>query len=63
MSRKLIWIEQAQFRGFGCSDCGWRFEPSGDPAGATIAEMIRDFKSQREEEFGAHVCAAHPKRG
>ena len=62
MSRKLVWVEQAQFRGFGCSECGWRFEPSGDPSAGTLTEMIRAFKSQREDEFAAHVCAAHPKR-
>lgn len=27
MSRKLVWIEQERFRGFGCSECSWRFKP------------------------------------
>jgi len=26
MSRRLVWIEQDRFRGFGCSECGWRFQ-------------------------------------
>jgi hypothetical protein len=25
MSRKLIWIEQPRFQGFGCSECAWIF--------------------------------------
>lgn len=63
MSRKLVWIEQESFRGFGCSECGWRFRPSGDPTGPSLAQMKRTFESQRDEEFAAHVCAAHVKKG
>jgi hypothetical protein len=62
MSRKLVWIEQPRFRGFGCSECGWRFKPSGTPTGRTFDEMMRNFESQRDEEFKSHVCADHPKR-
>jgi len=29
MNRKLVWIEQQRFRGFGCSECAWVFKPSG----------------------------------
>jgi hypothetical protein len=32
MSRELIWIDQERFRGFGCSACGWRFQPSSAAA-------------------------------
>ena len=48
--RKLIWIEQQRFRGFGCSECAWDFNPSSAP----------NFELQREKEFMLHVCADHP---
>ena len=59
MSRKLVWIERKRFRGFGCSECGWRFKPSGAPEGKSFAEMMRNFELQRDKEFKAHVCADH----
>ncbi len=62
MRRKLVWIEQQRFRGFGCSECGWRFQPSGPPDGGTFDEMMRNFELQRDREFTSHVCADHPKR-
>ena len=31
MSRKLVWIEQQHFRGFGCSECAWVFKLSVRP--------------------------------
>jgi hypothetical protein len=63
MSRKLVWIEQPRFLGFGCSECGWRFEPSGGLTGKSFAEMMREFESYRDKEFTSHVCADHPKEG
>jgi hypothetical protein len=62
MSRKLIWIEQERFRGFGCSECGWRFKSSGKPTGTTFDEMMRNFELQRDKEFASHVCADHSER-
>jgi hypothetical protein len=59
LSRKLIWIELKRFRGFGCSECGWRFKPSGDPEGESFDEMMRNFELQRDKEFKSHVCADH----
>jgi len=50
MSRKLVWIEQQRFRGFGCSECAWVFNPSSAP----------NFELQRDKEFALHVCADHP---
>jgi hypothetical protein len=50
MSRKLVWIEQQRFRGFGCSRCAWVFNPSSAP----------NFELQRDKEFRLHVCADHP---
>jgi hypothetical protein len=63
MSRKLVWIEQPRFRGFGCSECGWRFEPSGGLAGKSFAEMMREFELDRDKDFTSHVCSDHPKQG
>ena len=62
MSRKLVWIELKHFRGFGCSECGWRFKPPGDPEGKSFDEMMRNFELQRDKEFESHVCADHPAR-
>jgi hypothetical protein len=62
MSRKLVWTDHRQFRGFGCSECGWRFKPSGPPTGTSFDEMMRNFELQRDKEFTSHVCADYPKR-
>ena len=61
MSRKLVWIERKRFQGFGCSACGWRFEPSGAPEGNSFDEMMRNFELQRDKEFTSHVCADYPR--
>ncbi len=61
MSRKLVWIEQQRFRGFGCSECGWRFKSSGALTGTSFDEMMRNFELQRDKEFALHVCADHPR--
>ena len=59
MSRKLVWIEKQHFRGFGCSECNWRFKPSGVPTGTAFDEMMHNFELQRDKEFKSHVCANH----
>jgi hypothetical protein len=61
MSRKLAWIEQKRFRGFGCSECSWRFNPTGAPTGTSFDEMMRNFELRRDREFALHVCADHPR--
>jgi hypothetical protein len=61
MRRKLVWIEQRGFGGFGCSECSWRFRPSNAPAGTSFDEIMRDFELQRDKEFISHVCADHSK--
>ena len=62
MRRKVVWMEQPGFGGFGCSECGWRFEPADPPAGTSFDEMIYNFSLQRDKEFRSHVCADHPKK-
>jgi len=59
MSRKLVWIDQERFRGFGCSECGWRFKPAGRPPGTSLDEVMNNFELQRDKEFKSHVCADH----
>ena len=61
MSRKLVWIEERRFRGFGCSECLWRFQVSGAPTGTSFDDMMRNFELQRDREFSLHVCADHPR--
>jgi len=61
MRRKLVWIDQKRFRGFGCSECGWRFNPRGAPTGASFDEMMHNFELQRNKEFTLHICADYPR--
>jgi len=63
MPSRLVWIDEKRFRGFGCSKCSWRFEPTGAPTGTSFAEMMRNFELQRDKEFKSHVCADHSKKG
>jgi hypothetical protein len=59
--RKLKWIENKRFRGFGCSACAWVFKPTGAPTGNSFDEMMQNFELQRDREFSSHVCAEHPR--
>ncbi len=59
--RKLVWLVQENFQGWGCSDCAWVFNPTGPPVGKSIDEMMIQYQQQRDKEFAAHVCAAHPR--
>jgi hypothetical protein len=61
VSRKLVWVEQQHFRGFGCSECGWRFKPPDLLTGASFDEMMQKFEVQRDNEFTSHACADHPR--
>jgi hypothetical protein len=59
--RKLIWIEESRFRGFGCSACAWVFKTSGAPKGDSFDEMLQNFERQRDDEFTSHICVEHPQ--
>ena len=61
MRRKLVWVEEQHFWGFGCSECAWVFNPSGSPAGNSLDEMKQNYEQQREKDFAAHVCAKYPR--
>jgi len=59
MRRRLIWIDEPRFLGWGCSECAWLFNPSGPPLGDSLEEMTRQYERQRTQDFAAHVCAEH----
>jgi hypothetical protein len=61
MRRRLVWVEQQRFQGFGCSECGWRFKPAGRPPGMSLDEVMNNFELLRDKEFDSHVCADHTK--
>jgi hypothetical protein len=61
MSRKLVWVEQQRFQGWGCSECAWVFNSSGALTGKSLDEAKRNFELQRDKEFTFHVCADHRK--
>jgi hypothetical protein len=59
MPRKLVWIENQNFEGFGCSGCNWVFKPSSAIVTESLDEMKQEYGAQRDNEFAAHVCAEH----
>jgi len=61
MPRELVWMDQPRFRGWGCSECAWAFNPSGPPTGDNFNAMKRNFESQRDNEFASHLCVEHPR--
>jgi hypothetical protein len=60
MPRRLEWIQSQTFQGFGCSQCNWKFEPSGAFLGKSLEEMKGKYQAERDKEFAAHICSAHP---
>ena len=61
-SRKLVHIEGQGFRGWGCSECSWVFNPSGPPVGESLDAMTRNYQAQLSNEFASHDCAGQPRR-
>jgi hypothetical protein len=61
MRRKLVWVEEQRFWGWGCSECAWLFRPLGPLVGESIEDMKMHYGEQRDKEFAAHVCAEHPR--
>jgi hypothetical protein len=61
MRRKLVWIEEQGFQGWGCSECAWGFSPSGAPTGESLEEMKENYEQRRDKDFAAHVCSENPK--
>jgi len=61
MRRKLVWVDEQCFQGWGCSECAWVFNPSGPPTGKSLDEMKLNYEWQLNKDFPAHVCAEHPR--
>jgi hypothetical protein len=61
MTRGLVWVYQPRFRGWGCSQCAWVFNPPSPPIGDSFDTMVKNFVTRRDEEFASHVCAEHPR--
>ena len=61
MRRKLVWVERQNFQGWACTECAWAFNPLGPVVGKSINDMKLRYEQQRDKEFAAHVCAAHPR--
>jgi hypothetical protein len=59
--RELIWIQEPQFVGWGCSKCSWVFKPSGPPVGNSLSEMKENYLRLRDEASATHVCAGRPR--
>jgi hypothetical protein len=62
MRRKLVWIEEPHFGGFGCSACGWRFKLPEEPTGVSLDAMIEIIELRRDKEFISHVCGDFSKQ-
>jgi len=60
MGRKLVWIAEPHFRGWGCSECAWVFSPVGPPVGESIDEMKANYERKRLRDYLAHLCDEHP---
>jgi rubredoxin len=60
--RKLVRVEGQSFAGWGCSECGWVFNPSGPPVGESLDAMKRNFQLQLSDEFVSHACAQNNLR-
>jgi hypothetical protein len=60
MRRKLVWIEEHGFWGWGCSECAWVFNSSGT-SGKSLEEIKQNYERQRNKDFAAHVCAVYPR--
>jgi hypothetical protein len=59
MPRKLVWVENQKFEGFGCSGCNWVFKPFSAIVAESLDEMKQKYEAERDKEFAAHVCAEH----
>ena len=56
MPRRLVWIENQNFQGFGCSECNWMFKPTTALLHESLDQMKEKFEAERGKEFVAHVC-------
>ena len=61
MRREMVWVETEGFQGWACSECAWKFKPSGVLTGSSIDEMKQNYERERDREFASHLCAVHPR--
>jgi hypothetical protein len=56
VSRALVWVERARFRGFSCSECAWRFYASSAPTVESFDEMMlfQIWEPHRHPRDGIH---------
>jgi hypothetical protein len=59
--RKLVWVDEGTFKGWGCSECAWVFNPCGPQIGKSLEEIKRNFELQFTREFASHACAERPR--
>jgi hypothetical protein len=59
--RRLVEVENQNFKGWVCNECAWVFRPSGPLGGESIDEMKAHYIQQRDKEFASHVCEKYPK--
>jgi hypothetical protein len=57
---EMVWVQRERFMGWACSQCAWKFNPSGIPAGKTLSEIKQKYERERDKEFESHVCAKYP---
>jgi hypothetical protein len=67
MPRRLVWIKDEAFQGFGCSERRWVFNPAGPLVRKSLDKMKLDYEADRYKEFATHVGASlrkaiHPKK-
>jgi hypothetical protein len=48
MRRELVWIQNQDFQGFGCSECKWVFKTSVALVGESLDEMKEQNEAQKE---------------
>jgi hypothetical protein len=58
---ELIWIQEPDFLGWGCSKCAWVFKPLGPPLGDSLEEMKENYLCLRDDEYSAHLCTEQLK--
>jgi hypothetical protein len=61
MARKLVWIENQNFEGFGCSECQWVFKSTSPFVGRSLDKMKQAYEAEHANKFAAYVCAKFPR--
>jgi hypothetical protein len=56
MPRGLAWIKTQDFQGYGCSECDWKYKPTGLLSDEPLDEMKKKYEAERDKEFVGHAC-------